>query len=159
MALPDLSWLPNLPPLFVYGGILVGFVVTNLLLAHLLGDLHQPLHVGSIYLDLDGKPVHPDTPGLSDEAKTASETAGGNRLRLGLRLELVGVEDQLPVEWGDENGGLGAGLSQGGNGASQDSRHGQNGDHRLDVLKRFPGGGQQQGKIRGADLLIHRVQG
>ncbi len=29
--------LPDLPPLFVYGAILVGFVVTNLLLAHLLG--------------------------------------------------------------------------------------------------------------------------
>lgn len=29
--------LPDLPPLFVYGAILVGFVVTNLLVAHLLG--------------------------------------------------------------------------------------------------------------------------
>ena len=29
--------LPDLPPLFVYGFVLVGFVVTNLLLAHLLG--------------------------------------------------------------------------------------------------------------------------
>ncbi|MFN5075782.1 MAG: NADH-quinone oxidoreductase subunit A [Planctomyces sp.] len=44
MALPDLSWLPDLPPLFVYGGILVGFVVTNLLLAHLLGPRkHTPV--------------------------------------------------------------------------------------------------------------------
>ncbi|MFN9718674.1 MAG: NADH-quinone oxidoreductase subunit A [Planctomycetota bacterium] len=29
--------IPNLPPLFVYGAILVGFVITNLLLAHMLG--------------------------------------------------------------------------------------------------------------------------
>jgi NADH-quinone oxidoreductase subunit A len=29
--------LPDLPPLFVYGAVLIGFVVTNLLLAHLLG--------------------------------------------------------------------------------------------------------------------------
>jgi NADH-quinone oxidoreductase subunit A len=29
--------LPDLPPLFVYGFVLVGFVVTNLMLAHLLG--------------------------------------------------------------------------------------------------------------------------
>lgn len=44
MALPDLSWLPDLPPLFVYGGILLGFVVTNLLLAHLLGPRkHTPV--------------------------------------------------------------------------------------------------------------------
>ena len=36
--------LPNLPPLFVYGGVLVGFVVTNLLLAHLLGPRkHTPV--------------------------------------------------------------------------------------------------------------------
>jgi len=30
------------------------------LLAHFLGDLHQPLHVGSVYLDADGKLVDPD---------------------------------------------------------------------------------------------------
>jgi NADH-quinone oxidoreductase subunit A len=36
--------LPNLPPLFVYGGVLVGFVITNLLLAHLLGPRkHTPV--------------------------------------------------------------------------------------------------------------------
>ena len=36
--------LPNLPPLFVYGAILVGFVITNLLLAHLLGPRkHTPV--------------------------------------------------------------------------------------------------------------------
>lgn len=35
--------LPNLPPLFVYGAILVGFVVTNLLLAHTLGPQHTPV--------------------------------------------------------------------------------------------------------------------
>jgi NADH-quinone oxidoreductase subunit A len=29
--------LPDLPPLFVYGAVLIGFVITNLLLAHLLG--------------------------------------------------------------------------------------------------------------------------
>jgi len=28
-----------------------------LILAHLIGDLHQPLHVGSVYLDAKGKPV------------------------------------------------------------------------------------------------------
>ena len=36
--------LPNLPPLFVYGAILVGFVITNLLLAHMLGPRkHTPV--------------------------------------------------------------------------------------------------------------------
>ena len=36
--------IPNLPPLFVYGAILVGFVITNLLLAHVLGPRkHTPV--------------------------------------------------------------------------------------------------------------------
>ncbi len=30
------------------------------LLAHFVGDLHQPLHVGTVYLDDDGKLVDPD---------------------------------------------------------------------------------------------------
>src|SRR5262249_46797677 len=44
------------------------------LLAHFVGDLHQPLHVGAIYLDRDGQPVNPDLRGLDP----ATETAGGN---------------------------------------------------------------------------------
>src|ERR1700741_1040465 len=31
-----------------------------LLLAHFVGALHQPLHVGAIYLDAEGRPVDPD---------------------------------------------------------------------------------------------------
>ncbi|NSL56340.1 S1/P1 nuclease [Uliginosibacterium aquaticum] len=45
-----------------------------MLLSHYVGDLHQPLHVESIYLGADGKPVDPDEHGLDH----ASETAGGN---------------------------------------------------------------------------------
>ena len=30
------------------------------LLAHFLGDLHQPLHVGAVYLDEHGRLVDPD---------------------------------------------------------------------------------------------------
>jgi hypothetical protein len=47
------------------------------LLAHLLGDLHQPLHVGSVYLAPDGKLVHPDGPGGLDPK---TETRGGNSI-------------------------------------------------------------------------------
>lgn len=47
------------------------------LLAHFLGDLHQPLHVGAIYLDASGNLVNPDGPGGLDPA---TETAGGNRI-------------------------------------------------------------------------------
>jgi hypothetical protein len=47
-----------------------------LVLAHLLGDLHQPLHVGAVYLDLAGKPVDPDAQPLDP----ATETRGGNSI-------------------------------------------------------------------------------
>jgi S1/P1 Nuclease len=44
------------------------------MLAHFVGDLHQPLHVGAIYLDAAGRPVNPDD-GTFDKN---SATAGGN---------------------------------------------------------------------------------
>lgn len=47
-----------------------------LVLAHLVGDLHQPLHVGSVYLDARGQRVDPDKTGLDK----ASFTVGGNSL-------------------------------------------------------------------------------
>lgn len=47
-----------------------------LLLAHLVGDVHQPLHVGAIYLDGQGRRVNPDA-GHHDPH---SDTVGGNRI-------------------------------------------------------------------------------
>ncbi len=44
------------------------------LLAHFVGDLHQPLHVGAVYLDRSGQIVNPDQGGLDP----ATETQGGN---------------------------------------------------------------------------------
>jgi hypothetical protein len=44
------------------------------LLAHFVGDLHQPLHVGAIYLDRNGQSVNPDS-GVFDPN---TQTAGGN---------------------------------------------------------------------------------
>ncbi|WP_158080803.1 S1/P1 nuclease [Pelomonas sp. KK5] len=46
------------------------------LLAHLVGDLHQPLHVGAIYLSPGGRALDPDRSG--DDPDT--HTAGGNLL-------------------------------------------------------------------------------
>lgn len=37
------------------------------LLAHFVGDLHQPLHVGAIYLDRNGATVNPDIGPTSDQ--------------------------------------------------------------------------------------------
>jgi len=47
-----------------------------LVLVHLVGDIHQPLHVGSVYLDEQGRRVDPDKTGQP----TASFTVGGNSL-------------------------------------------------------------------------------
>ncbi len=52
--------------------------IALILLAHFVGDIHQPLHVGAQYFDAQGKPVNPDqvSDALADE--------GGNSLKLKL---------------------------------------------------------------------------
>lgn len=60
-----------------------------LMLAHLLGDLHQPLHVGSIYLDANGQTVDPDAGSYDPN----SFTRGGNFLIDGAK--------KLHGEWDD----------------------------------------------------------
>ncbi|MBQ0933427.1 S1/P1 nuclease [Ideonella alba] len=50
-------------------------------LAHLVGDLHQPLHVGALYLDRAGRPIDPDRAPHDH----ANDTTGGNRLSVGER--------------------------------------------------------------------------
>jgi hypothetical protein len=61
------------------------------LLAHFVGDLHQPLHVGSVYLDPNGQLIDPDaTPG--DDA--AAETRGGNSLTFG-----ADDKDNMHSDW------------------------------------------------------------
>ena len=52
------------------------------LVAHMVGDIHQPLHVGAAYLDGDDEFVVPKS---EDEVKSgkAAETHGGNWLMLG----------------------------------------------------------------------------
>ncbi|HMJ05191.1 MAG TPA: S1/P1 nuclease [Chthoniobacterales bacterium] len=50
--------------------------IAVILLAHYVGDIHQPLHAGAEYFDRAGQPVDPDkgTPGLEDQ--------GGNTIML-----------------------------------------------------------------------------
>jgi hypothetical protein len=52
-----------------------------LLLAHLVGDLHQPLHVGAVYLGADGRRVDPGPAGAPQDPRI--DTRGGNRLEDG----------------------------------------------------------------------------
>lgn len=50
-----------------------------LVLAHYIGDLHQPLHVGAVYLKANGQRSNPDV-GRYDPA---TSTHGGNQLLIG----------------------------------------------------------------------------
>lgn len=55
--------------------------VAIILLAHYVGDLHQPLHVGAEFFDRQGRPVDPDAFDVHD----ALESQGGNTLFLMLK--------------------------------------------------------------------------
>ena len=61
-------------------------------LAHYIGDLHQPLHVGAIYLDASGHQVDPDQSGLDP----ATRNHGGNLL-LDHGKKLHGLWDDIPA--------------------------------------------------------------
>jgi hypothetical protein len=49
-----------------------------LVLTHYIGDIHQPLHVGAVYLDARGKRVNPE----KERFDAATETRGGNDILL-----------------------------------------------------------------------------
>lgn len=65
-----------------------------LLLAHFIGDVHQPLHVGAIYLDLAGHRVDPDRGTFDADTRTR----GANQLRDGGR-PLHTEWDDIPCDW------------------------------------------------------------
>jgi len=46
------------------------------LLTHYIGDIHQPLHVGSVFLNADGQVIQPE----ADHFDKTSNTVGGNAL-------------------------------------------------------------------------------
>jgi S1/P1 Nuclease len=68
-----------------------------LMLTHFVGDLHQPLHVGAVYLGTDGKPVDPD---IAHKTDPATETAGGNFIQ-DQNLNLHHEWDDIPQDIGD----------------------------------------------------------
>jgi hypothetical protein len=74
-----------------------------LLLAHLIGDLHQPLHVGSVYLDSNGKLVDPD---IAHKVDLDTETIGGNAIQDGIAIPVQAINlhhewDDIPTDLGD----------------------------------------------------------
>lgn len=64
------------------------------LLTHYVGDLHQPLHVGSIFLNADGKIVNPD----EGQYDRGSNTVGGNALQCPCG-NLHSLWDDLPQQF------------------------------------------------------------
>jgi S1/P1 Nuclease len=68
-----------------------------LLLAHLIGDLHQPLHVGAVYLDAEGRLVDPDTAQWTDPTM---DTVGGNAIQ-DQNLSLHHEWDDIPTDIGE----------------------------------------------------------
>src|SRR5882757_1769162 len=74
-----------------------------LLLAHLMGDLHQPLHIGSVYLDPNGQLVDPD---VAHAVDPATDTIGGNAIRDGVAVPFQTINlhhewDDIPTDLGD----------------------------------------------------------
>jgi len=68
-----------------------------LMLAHLVGDLHQPLHVGAIYLDAHDAPADPGPVTTPHDA--AMDTRGGNELEVGSSSNLHADWDGVASTW------------------------------------------------------------
>ena len=66
-----------------------------MMLAHYVGDIHQPLHVIAVYLDANGKIVDPDS-GAFDPA---TRTTGGNKIEDG-SVALHKEWDTVPASLG-----------------------------------------------------------
>jgi hypothetical protein len=67
------------------------------MLAHFIGDLHQPLHVGSVYLDADGNLVDPD---VEHQIDPATATIGGNAIQ-DQNVNLHQEWDDIPTDIGE----------------------------------------------------------
>ena len=65
-----------------------------LLIAHLVGDVHQPLHVGSVYLSDTGALVDPGA--STDAVDPTTLTRGGNKLEIGGDSNLHAEWDSVP---------------------------------------------------------------
>lgn len=68
-----------------------------LMLVHFMGDLHQPLHVGSVYLDAHGRLVDPD---IAHAIDPDTATIGGNAIQ-DQNVNLHGEWDDIPTDIGD----------------------------------------------------------
>lgn len=67
------------------------------MLAHFLGDLHQPLHLAAVYLDDHGSLVDPDA---AHQINPATDTIGGNNIHDGHKA-LHTEWDAIPSDLGE----------------------------------------------------------
>ena len=86
-----------------------------LLLTHFVGDLHQPLHVASAYLDANGKLVDPD---VAHHVDLDTETIGGNAIG-DQNLNLHHEWDDIPTDIGEA---CNPGVTVGGEGGCRQAR-------------------------------------
>jgi hypothetical protein len=68
------------------------------MLAHLVGDMTQPLHVGALYLGPDGALVDPD---INHTIDPSTETAGGNWIHDASNNAFHHEWDDTPTDLGD----------------------------------------------------------
>jgi hypothetical protein len=75
-----------------------------LMIAHLVGDLHQPLHVGAAYLRPDGSLMDPDRPANQNPntIEKTYATHNGNDILIQGSPSLQAMWDALPNGWGRE---------------------------------------------------------
>jgi hypothetical protein len=95
--------------------------IAIILLAHYVGDIHQPLHVGAEYFDSNGKPIDPDKGGA------ALEDEGGNTII----IPFAGSKKKLHGYW--DNDTVAALLPAGSGPAPKDERRAAN-DAALNAL-------------------------
>ena len=76
-----------------------------LLITHLAGDIHQPLHVGAAYVDKDGKFVVPETAAQID-ALNIFDARGGNNFLLDDEKLLASSATLIPPAPPKEDGDL-----------------------------------------------------
>jgi hypothetical protein len=70
------------------------------LLAHLVGDIHQPLHVGAAYYDKATCMTRVDPTNISGGVKSVAQTIGGNAIELAAAgSPAAGLADTFHIYW------------------------------------------------------------
>jgi hypothetical protein len=67
-----------------------------ILITHMTGDIHQPLHVGAAYVGKDGKFVVPDKQGDIDAVGIFDSRGGNNFLLDDAKIEALSVANDIP---------------------------------------------------------------